>query len=159
LFVKKRLEKKEWALNQIISFLQFEKNRVEKGEITAATLSNFVKPIRLFCEMSDIEIPWKKITRGLARPREAANDRAPTIEEIQKLVEYPDRTIKSIVYTMSSSGIRIGAWDFLKWKNIIPIKDSEDKVIAAKIFVYAGDIEQYFSFITLEAYNAKSGIK
>jgi hypothetical protein len=104
--------------------------------------------------MSDIEIPWKKITRGLPRPREAANDRAPTIEEIQILVKYPDRRIKSIVYTMCSSGIRIGAWDFLKWKHIIPIKDSEDKVIAAKIIVYAGDIEQYFSFITSETYNA-----
>lgn len=152
-FVQRTLSDKQWALNQIISFLQFQKNRVEKREITAATLSNFVKPIRLFCEMTDIEVPWRKITRGLPRPREAANDRAPTIEEIQKLVEYPDRRIKSIVYTMCSSGIRVGAWDFLKWKHIIPIKDSEDKVIAAKIIVYAGDNEQYFSFITSEAYN------
>ena len=78
------MDKKDWALNQIISFLQFQKSRVERGQITAATLSNFVKPIKLFCEMSDIEVPWKKITRGLPRPREAANDRAPTVEEIQK---------------------------------------------------------------------------
>ena len=32
-----------------------------------------------------------------------------TIEVIQKLVEYPDRRIKPIIYTMASSGIRIGA--------------------------------------------------
>jgi hypothetical protein len=50
----------------------------------------------LFCEVSDISIPWKKITRGLPRARQAANDRAPTIEEIQKIVEYPDRRIKPI---------------------------------------------------------------
>jgi len=45
--------------------LQFQKNRVETGEITASTLRNFVKPLKLFCEMSDIVIPWKRITRGL----------------------------------------------------------------------------------------------
>ena len=60
------------------------------------TLRNFVKSIKLFCEVSDISIPWKKITRGLPRARQAANDRAPTIEEIQKIVEYPDRRIKPI---------------------------------------------------------------
>jgi hypothetical protein len=54
-----------------------------------------VKAIKLFCEMSDVPIPWKKITRGLPRARAAANDRAPTIEEIQKLVQYPDRRPQS----------------------------------------------------------------
>ncbi len=40
--------------------------------------------------MTDIPIPWKKITRGLPNARQSANDRAPTIEEIKKLLEYPD---------------------------------------------------------------------
>jgi hypothetical protein len=38
----------------------------------------------------------------------------------QKLVEYPDRRIKPIVYTMVSAGIRIGAWEYLRWKHVIP---------------------------------------
>lgn len=29
-----------WVVNQIIEFLQFQKNRVEDGEITASTLRN-----------------------------------------------------------------------------------------------------------------------
>jgi len=61
--------------------------------------------------------------------REAANDRDPTIEEIQKLVEYPDRRIKPIVYTMASCGIRIGAFDHLKWKRIIPIPDEKGEIM------------------------------
>jgi hypothetical protein len=55
---------------------------------------------------------------------------------------------------MLSSGIRVGAWDYLKWKHIIPIKNEEDKVIAAKIRIYAGEKEEYLSFITPEAYDA-----
>jgi hypothetical protein len=56
----------------------------------------------------------KKISRGIPRSRKFADDRAPTLEEIQKITEYPDRRIKAIVCTMTSSGIRVGACDFLK---------------------------------------------
>lgn len=103
------------------------------------------------------ESPWKKITRGLPKERRYAADRAPTIEEIKKIMEYPDRRIKAIVLVMSSSGIRLGSWDYLKWANIIPIKRGEDNkvvVVAAKIIVYAGEEDEYFSFITPEAYQA-----
>ena len=41
------------------------------------------------------------------------------LEEIRKIVEYPDRRIKPIVYTMASSGIRLGAWNYLKWNHMI----------------------------------------
>jgi hypothetical protein len=140
-----------WAFNSIIKFLQFQKERVQCEEITGATLRNFVKSIKLFCEMSDIPITWKKITRGLPKMRRHADDRAPTIEEIQKISEYPDRRIKGLIYTMASSGIRLGAWDYLCWGHIEPL-EREGKIIAAKIIVYAGDDEEYFSFISPEAY-------
>jgi integrase len=141
----------KWALNNVLWFLLIYKERVERKEISGATLRNYVKSIKLFCEMNDILIPWKKITRGLPKGRKFADDRAPTIEEIYRLIEYPDRRIKAIVYTMCSSGIRLGAWDYLLWGHITPIK-RENTIVAAKIRVYAKDDEEYFSFITPEAY-------
>jgi len=53
-----------WAFSCIVRFLQYQKERVEREEITGATLRNFVKAIKLFCEMSDVSISWKKINRG-----------------------------------------------------------------------------------------------
>jgi hypothetical protein len=80
-------------------------------------------------------VNWKLVTRGMPRGKHAANDRAPTIEEIKKLLEYPDRRIKPIVLMMISSGIQIGVFDYLKFKHIIPLKDEDGKIIAAKMIV------------------------
>ena len=91
--------------------------------------------------------------RGMPKGRRYANDRAPTLEEIQRLTEYPDRRIKPIIYTMISSGIRLGTWDYLKWKHIHPIKQDEN-VVAGRIDVYADKDDEYFSFISKEAWNS-----
>ena len=136
----------------IIKFMKFQRERVEREEITSATLRNFVKAIKLFCEMCDIPIAWKKINRGLPKMRRFADDRAPTIEEIQSICHYPDRRIKGIVSTMASSGIRLGGWDYLRWGHINPI-ENKGRIVAARILVYHGDDEEYFSFITAEAYH------
>jgi hypothetical protein len=151
IFAQKATSNPKWAFSKILEFLQFQKERVENQEISPATLRNFVKAIKLFCEMVDIDISWKKITRGLPKTKRYADDRAPTLEEIQRIAEYPDRRIKAIVYTMASSGIRLGAWDYLRWGHITPIKQN-GKIVAAKVIVYPGDTEEYFSFITPEAY-------
>jgi hypothetical protein len=55
-FASKGTNDPTWAFNCIVRFLQFLKERVEKEEITGATLRNFIKAIKLFCEMSDISI-------------------------------------------------------------------------------------------------------
>ena len=106
----------QWIFNCIVAYIMYQRNRLERKEITGATLFNYLKAIKLFCEMTDISIPWKKITRGIPRGRRYAEDRAPTMEEIRKICEYPDRRIKAIVYTMCSGGFRLGAWDYLKWE-------------------------------------------
>ena len=55
---------------------------------------------------------------------------------------------------MLSSGIRIGAFDYLKLKHITPLKDKDGNIVAAKMIVYAGEADQYITFISPEAYNS-----
>jgi integrase len=55
---------------------------------------------------------------------------------------------------MASSGIRLGAWDSLQWKHVMPFVDTDGHVTAARLSVYTGDTEEHYTFITPEAYNA-----
>jgi integrase len=148
---KARIDSSQWVFYSILKFMQFQLDRVQKREITGSTVHNYLKSIKLFCEMGDISVPWKKISRGLPRGKNYADDRIPTDKEIQDLLKYPDRRLKAIICTMSSSGIRLGAWEYLKWGHIRPI-EKDGNIVAAKIIVYAGEDDEYFSFISRESY-------
>jgi hypothetical protein len=103
LFVQKGKQDPNWAFNSILRFIITEKERVERKEITGGTLRNSVKTIKTFCEVTDVMIPWKKITRGLPRVKRYADDRAPTLEEIRKIIEYPDRRMIFLFILRSKS--------------------------------------------------------
>lgn len=139
------------TFNYVLKFMQNLLERFDRKEITGSTIRNYLKSIKLFCDIADIDITWKKISRGLPRARNYSDDRIPTLEEIRTLLEYPDRRLKAIIYTLASSGIRLGAWDYLKWGHIQEIKNENGEMIAAKIIVYAGEEDEYFSFISKEA--------
>jgi hypothetical protein len=139
--------------SQLMRFVNIQKQRIEDKEISEGTLCNYIKAVKLFCNMNDIMINWKKIGKGMPSEKHNADDRIPTFDEIRKLLQHPDRRIKPIVLTMISSGARVGSWDYLQWKHIIPVKLAE-VIIAAKIMLKNTKINNriYYSFITPEAY-------
>jgi integrase len=154
-FANKAASDPKWFHESFMKFIVYQKERVSKKEISEGTIGNYYKAVKLFCEMNFDRPPinWKKIARGLPRARKFALDRIPSTEEIRTLCEYPDRRIKPIVYTMLSSGIRVGAFDYLQWKHVKPITNSKNEIISAKLTIYPGDpIEQYYTFCTPEAY-------
>lgn len=106
----KAQKESELLTNQLLKFLQYQKDRVLRKEIEEATVSNYFKAIKLFCEMNNVmSINWKLISRSMPKGRHASNDRPPSREEIIKLLEYPDRRIKPLILVMVSSGVRVGA--------------------------------------------------
>jgi len=42
-----------WTFSCIIRYIQHQKERAERKEITARTVKNYFQVIKLFCEMSD----------------------------------------------------------------------------------------------------------
>jgi hypothetical protein len=169
-----------WTQEQIMMFMNSLKQRVRQntsnerrpGEIAAGTLKNYIQPIKLLYEEHDLPpINWMRISRAMPKARKASNDRAPTREEIQKIVQAKDRRVKPIVCVMCSSGIRLGAWNYLRWKHVIPIKkekknkndnknddgggdNNNDEVIAAKLIVYTEEHDEHYAYVTPEAYYA-----
>jgi integrase len=158
IFVKKYKHDKKGELEkQLLMFASYQKDRVNNKEISPSTVPNYFKAIKLFCQANRLSnaVEWKIVSKGMPRGLKVSDDRAPTLEEIQRLLEFPDRRIKPLVLTLVSSGIRIGAFETLKWKHIIPIYSKDkNELLAAKILVYPGDREQYYSFLTLEAYTS-----
>ena len=59
---------------------------------------------------------------------------------------------------MISSGIRLAAWDDLKYKHIQPI-ERNGNIVAAKIIVYPGSEEEYYSFISPESVLLFNGLE
>lgn len=54
-FVEKvKAEGNQWAFNSILKFMQFHLERVNRKEITGSTIQNYLKSIKLFCEMAAI---------------------------------------------------------------------------------------------------------
>jgi hypothetical protein len=149
----------KWCEDQVLRYILSLRQRVDKKEIAASSTSNYVKPLKLFLEMNDIALNWKKIYRLLPKGKTFADDRAPTKEEIIRLVAYPDRRIKPLVLMLASSGMRLGAFEYLNWGDIEPISlesgssSSSSSITAAKVTVYRGEPEQYFTYITPEAYH------
>jgi hypothetical protein len=44
---------------------------------------------------------------------------------------------------MISSGIRVDAWEYLKWKHVIPILGENNQIISSKLIVYGSKKEEY----------------
>ncbi len=152
-FARHAKEDNQWATIAINDYMRYQKQRAEKGEISEATVPNFYKPIKLFCEMNDIILNWKKISKRIPRGRSFAQDRIPTLEEIKLILAYPDRRTKLVALTMLSSGVRLGAFDYLNWGHVEPIK-KDSRLLAARIKVYAGTPDEYLTFLTPECYHA-----
>jgi hypothetical protein len=151
-FVAKSKANPKWAQEFITEYMLKQKQRVLNKEIEASSLANIRKPLRLLLEMNDVtDINWKRISRLMPKERKYALDRAPTIDELRLLMSSGDLRFQAIMLTMASSGIRIGAWEYLDWGHVEPIK-REGSIIAAKLRIYAGEPEEYRTFISPEAY-------
>ncbi len=84
LFEYARSKPQEEVEDLIIRFILFQKDRIDKKEITAGTLRNYTKAIKLFCRMNRTNVTWDVISSSLPKVKQYANDRIPTIDTIDK---------------------------------------------------------------------------
>lgn len=68
-----------------MKFIEYQKKRTTIGEIYANTIGNQQKATKLFCKIDNLIINQNSF-QNLPLGRKATNIRAPTIEEIQKIL-------------------------------------------------------------------------
>jgi hypothetical protein len=136
--------------NKIITFLYSERARADRGEISAGTINNWVKAVRLFLDMSDVQLNWKKIRRVMPRATRYALDRVPRIDELREIFDAADLRGKALTLIFTSSGIREGAIPYLRVCDYSHVK-KEGHLVPGRLQVYSGDPESYVTFVTPEA--------
>jgi hypothetical protein len=148
-FLQRTIKNPKFAEHCIIDYVE-----ARRKQVSGSTFRQTRDALKHFFEMNDLdsEINWPKINKLIPRGRKVGSDRAPSIEEIRSIIENSDIRTKCIVLLATSSGFRVGAFDYLKWGDVKPIVRNSE-VIAARLTIYRGEPEEYITFITTEAYN------
>jgi integrase len=139
---------------QNVEGLILEYARLRKNSVSGSTIQQTMGAVRRFLVASRAhkEINWEELSQHMPKAKKIGRDRSPSVEEIRQLLGHCTPRLRCVILIMCSSGIRIGAFDYLKWRDVEPI-DVEGKKFA-KLSVYTGEDEQYTTFITPECYRA-----
>ena len=136
-----------------------------KTEVSGSTISLTVAALKHFFEMNDADqaVNWAKVSKLVPRVRKTGSDRAPTAEEVRRMLEAADPRTKCIILVCASSGIRVGAFEGLRWGDVTPVYKGQDgnaagggkgRVRAARLVVYRGSAEEYVTFVSPECYDS-----
>jgi len=142
-FLKLARNDKKKAERQLIDWIIKERERVAPSTVRAP-----ISALQSFCDYNEVILNWRKIKSVLPKAKKVANDEAPTHEQIRQLLTVCSPRERAVVLIMTSSGIRVGAFDGMK---VGHLKINDD---IGELKVYPGDAEEYFTFITPEAMKA-----
>jgi integrase len=114
--------------------------------LSPATVSVYLAAITHFCQMNDVSMNWKKLKKFKAKHYNVVEDKPYTREQIKQLVDVAQLRDKCCILLMASAGLRRGALEYLRIRDITKI----DKYQLYKINVYRKEQEQYITFCTPE---------
>jgi len=136
-------------IHELIMLIDDFLGELEANDLAPATLSVTFSRIKSFFKVNGIEL-------GLANKygfRVKCRDRAPTPEEVQRLIEVADLREKAMIAVLATSGMRIGTLVKLKYKHVKD--DLEAGRVPLHIHVEAeitkGKYADYDTFLNEEA--------
>lgn len=138
--------------------------------IKPRTIYNTRNAIKKLFDMNEIALVWKKIDSMMPDAVRTEDSRGWMRAEIKKMLNHASSQDSCAIYIASSSGIRLGGFDFL-WGDLKPVYlyenrflfetfdvtesvERDGKIVCGLIRVYGTAKESYYAFITPEAYNS-----
>ncbi|MEM3584740.1 MAG: hypothetical protein QW193_05655, partial [Nitrososphaerales archaeon] len=172
-FIAKVKENPKFGEVLILRYVGERKKEVDAKKVSASTLSSTRSAIKLFLGMNDVEgINWEKISKVLPPRKKVGSDRSPTKEEIRQIITNWENRLNVVVLMQASGGLRVGAFNWLNFGDIEPIFEHNGKYeiipfteyesclnqgwkfLCAKVTIYRNEPEEYYTFITPEAFHA-----
>lgn len=160
----------EWSgipADEIIAIASSEPRRLERMLLeyvemlkirgaSGSTIRQSIQAVKHLLVMNDLEnsLGWGKLSKMMPRARKVGLDRAPTKDEIRKLLEHADVRMRSLILLLASSGIRVGSVEHLKWRHVSEVVYGGYRFAKLVVPVSKGDAEAYLTFMTPEAYEA-----
>jgi len=164
-----------WIKQIMIATIQKLRKRTELDPkdpdyIRPRTIYNTRNAIKKLLDMNEIALFWKKIDSMIPDDLKDIDSRGWARQEIKKLLNHANAQDSCAILIASSSGIRLGAFDFL-WGDVKPVYlydgkflfesydvtesvEKNGKIVCALIKVYGNAKENYCAFITPETYNS-----
>jgi len=174
-FVLRAKKEPEWIKKIMIATIQELRKRTELETnhpdfIKPRTIHNYRNAVKKLLDMNEIALVWKKIDSMIPQDLKSESSRGWTRKEIKKILSHANAADSCVVLIASSSGIRLGGFDFT-WHDIKPVYlhdekylfeshevtesiEKDGKIVCGVIRVYGIAKESYFAFITPEAYNS-----
>jgi len=135
----------EENFDHIRNYVRNLKERASRREISPNSIKDRLTGIKHFFDYNDRVLNWKKLHKLLPQRIQRAGSRAWNVEMIQNMLSTTTKLRNRFVMVfLSCTGVRVGSIPDIKLKHIQKIED------CYSVLVYAGDEEEYTTFMTPE---------
>lgn len=140
------------------SILKIESNQLQtiledyvihlKNTINPNSVAVYITGVKHFCIMNRIKVFWEIIQKMYPERIKQSGQKAWATDQIQEMLKFnTSKRNKAIIHFMSSTGARIGVFNYsLQMQHL---QDMDDGCMA--VLIYAGEPDEYWSFLTPEA--------
>lgn len=120
-----------------------------KGKHSPATVAVRLAMVKSFLDFYEVPLNWKRVKATAPRARMVSLDRGPLVEEIRKAFDFAMPRERTAILFMCSGGLRVGAFQYLRVEHVKRLASG-----IGSVRVYAGEPEEYSTFVSREAMDA-----
>ncbi|MGQ0796007.1 MAG: tyrosine-type recombinase/integrase [Nitrosopumilaceae archaeon] len=118
-----------------------------KKRLSPNSIGPHLAAIDKFLAVNDVEYKKRKLRMFLPEKVKCSGIKAWTTQHIQRMLEYADtRRTKALIHFLSASGVRVGALEDLRWKNIEEMPNG-----CYCVTIYEKSNHEYITFLHHEA--------